>query len=64
MVRDRSEPHFGAARLECTGQTPTRLTGVYWTDRLTRGDMEFSQHAPQVLQTFAEAEAHFGRFNQ
>ena len=57
-VRDRSEVHFGAARLECTGQLPTRIAGTYWTDRRTTGEMTLSQHAGAILQTFADAAAH------
>lgn len=35
----RSWPHFGAGEIEVAGLTPTRLTGSYWTGRLTVGDM-------------------------
>ena len=37
--RSRSRPHVGASRLEVAGLTPSCLTGTYWTDRLTAGDM-------------------------
>ncbi len=60
-VRDRSSVHFGAARLECTGQRPTRLEGGYWTDRGTTGDIELIQHTATILQTFADAEQHVFR---
>jgi len=56
-VRDRSEVHFGAARLECTGQQPTRIEGAYWTDRRTTGEMDLVRHCDAILQTFADAEA-------
>lgn len=58
-VRDRSEPHFGAARLECTGQLPTRIQGSYWTDRRSTGELEFTEHKPAILQTYADAKADF-----
>jgi len=61
MVRDRSAPHFGTARLECTSQRPTHLQGNYWTDRRTTGELTFTEHTGKVLQTFADAEAHFGK---
>jgi hypothetical protein len=58
-VRHRSEVHFGAARLECAGQRPTRLEGNYWTDRRTTGELVFAQFTPKVLQTLRDAERGF-----
>jgi hypothetical protein len=40
--RPRSNPHGGAATLDMTGRTPDQMTGVYWTDRLTAGDMSLT----------------------
>jgi hypothetical protein len=40
--RPRSQPHLGATQLRVTGRLPTELTGSYWTDRLTRGDMRLT----------------------
>ena len=39
-VRDRSEIHYGTAML-CV-DNPRKLTGHYFTDRKTRGDMKFN----------------------
>lgn len=39
-VRDRSEIHYGTAKLLIQGNTE-RLTGSYWTDRKTTGEMTF-----------------------
>lgn len=61
-VRDRSEVHFGSARLESTGQQPTRLEGDYWTDRRTTGEMRFTTRTDRILQTYADAEDFFERF--
>lgn len=58
-VRYRSEIHFGAARLECTGQRPNQLQGSYWTDRQTIGELEFTQHSTKLLHSFSDAERHF-----
>jgi hypothetical protein len=57
-VRDRSEIHFGSARLECTGQVPTRIEGTYWTDRRTTGEMEFTLRVDAILQRYAEADGY------
>lgn len=40
-VRDRSEIHFGTAMLNC--DTPDKLTGSYFTDRNTTGDLYFER---------------------
>ncbi len=60
LVRKRSEIHFGAARLECTGQSPDRIEGSYWTDRKTTGELVFVGRSKKVIQTFAEASAELG----
>ena len=40
-VQDRSRPHLGALVLDVIGapESPRKLTGHYWTDRGTRGEM-------------------------
>ena len=35
----RSHQHSGTCRLDVTGTTPSSLSGTYWTDRATAGDM-------------------------
>lgn len=35
----RSSRHVGAAELEIVGSRPVSITGIYWTDRFTVGDM-------------------------
>jgi len=37
--RHRSHQHSGTCRLDVTGTTPSSLSGTYWTDRITAGDM-------------------------
>ncbi|WP_393077319.1 hypothetical protein [Streptomyces sp. LN704] len=38
----RSPRHIGACRIELVGRTPTSLTGGYYTDRFTAGDLELT----------------------
>jgi hypothetical protein len=38
-VRDRSDIHHGSGVLKVVGRPSIRLTGGYWTDRQTRGDI-------------------------
>lgn len=37
--QDRSPIHVGATMLTLTGSRPDKMTGVYWTGRLTIGDL-------------------------
>lgn len=41
-VRDRSARHYGTAVLEILDSKPRKLTGFYWTDRKSTGEMEFT----------------------
>lgn len=38
--RPRSYGHLGGSQLTVIGDTPDRMTGTYWTDRLTMGSLE------------------------
>lgn len=40
--RQRSPRHSGACRLSVTGRTPQTITGSYFTDRFTAGDMDLT----------------------
>jgi hypothetical protein len=42
-VRHRSPIHVGAANLSVEGDRPDTLSGTYWTDRLTVGDLHLSR---------------------
>lgn len=37
--RPRSLAHLGSCELAITGHKPTRIDGMYWTNRLTMGDL-------------------------
>src|SRR5690606_38585923 len=38
----RSRQHLGAVRLRVAGRLPNEMSGSYWTDRLTAGDMKLA----------------------
>ena len=38
-VRERSPIHYGAVLLQVEGEPASRLTGHYWTDRSSRGEV-------------------------
>ncbi|MEQ8246667.1 MAG: hypothetical protein RID42_03215 [Alphaproteobacteria bacterium] len=58
-VRHRSEIHFGALLLDVQGEPPTSLEGEYWTDRSTRGSMNFTRHKTEVFGSYDEAHKAF-----
>jgi hypothetical protein len=56
LIQGRSRTHHGAMRLEAHG-APDRLTGAYWTDRHTAGEITLDRHIRRVHTSFAEAAA-------
>lgn len=56
-VRERSPIHFGGIRLRIEGQPPMTLSGMYWTDRNTRGEMRFERVSDALVHDFQEARA-------
>lgn len=60
-VRDRSPIHHGGFVLDVDhAQVPMKMTGNYWTDRLTRGDMDLVHRSRKIYASFAETEAALG----
>lgn len=51
-----SNIHYGGAMLEIVGDPATGLEGEYWTERKSKGKLMFGEHAPQIAQTFSQAE--------
>lgn len=58
---DRSEIHLGALLLYTHGPnvTPDSLTGEYWTDRNTTGEMNFTSRVSKVHTRFEDAAGAF-----
>ena len=55
---DRSEMHQGALVLDTHGPNfrPDTLTGEYWTDRKTKGQMNLTTRVCQVFTRYEDAE--------
>lgn len=54
---DRSQIHFGAVVLNTHGTShvyPDTLTGEYWTERGTKGNLVLSKRVPQIYSHFEE----------
>lgn len=56
LIQGRSRTHHGAMRLEAH-RAPDRLTGSYWTDRQTAGEIALDRHIKRVHTSFADAAA-------
>lgn len=58
---NRSEIHRGGLLLETHGPAnrPDTLTGEYWTDRKTKGEMTFIERRPGVFTRFEDAKRAF-----
>ena len=58
---DRSEMHLGGLLLVTHGppNRPDSLTGEYWTDRKTKGQMTFTERLPDVFTRFEDAKRAF-----
>lgn len=54
-LREQSRPHYGGAVLTVFGDPPTRLEGEYWTDRQSKGSLEFRGHNPVIADSYEEA---------
>lgn len=55
QVRDRSPLHHGALLLSVHGDLPQTLSGEYWTDRRTRGDLVLSDRSERIVHSFEDA---------
>lgn len=54
-VRDRSEPHRGAAQVDVGSQPGEGLQGSYFTDRPTQGELHLSEWSPSRYGSAATA---------
>ncbi|MCU1685394.1 MAG: hypothetical protein JWQ81_6133 [Amycolatopsis sp.] len=55
----RSRMHHGSTALDLSGSPVKRLKGRYWTDRDTRGELDFTERSMKIVDDFEEASALF-----
>jgi hypothetical protein len=60
-VRDRSSMHLGTLTLEIHGTAPTSLSGYYWTDRGSRGELRLFDRRGKLFDDYAAAGAAFAK---
>jgi hypothetical protein len=58
-VEHRSRMHHGSTSLDIIGRPATRLRGRYWTDRDTKGELEFRDRVSKLVDGYAEATSLF-----
>ncbi len=56
---DRSRMHHGSSSLDISGRPATRLRGRYWTDRDSRGELDFTQRNKHAADDYAQASSLF-----
>lgn len=59
LVEHRSRIHHGSALLDVSGRPATRLVGRYWTDRNSRGELDFNGRFKAAVEDFEAAEKLF-----
>lgn len=55
LIQGRSRIHHGALMLEVQGTRADRLSGSYWTDRDTKGEVVLGARLPKIYTSFDEA---------
>jgi hypothetical protein len=56
---ERSRIHHGSASFDIIGVPATRLRGRYWTNRDSRGELDFTARLPKITEDYHEAERAF-----
>lgn len=59
LRRGGSPIHYGTVVLNASGKDPHRLTGAYWTDRDTKGQIVLDDYRREVQRDFVSARASF-----
>jgi hypothetical protein len=54
-----SRMHHGSTVFDVSGRPAMRLTGRYWTDRDSKGQLEFTRHQHKLADDFLEAATYF-----
>jgi SMODS-associating 2TM, beta-strand rich effector domain len=55
----RNPMHHGSTVLTVSGRPPSRLKGRYWTDRDSKGELDFEHWRPELADDYDEAKGYF-----
>lgn len=58
-VEERSRMHHGSTVLDISGRPAERLAGRYWTDRDSKGELEFTHRHNGLADDFQQASGYF-----
>ncbi|MEV6638163.1 hypothetical protein AB0M54_46330 [Actinoplanes sp. NPDC051470] len=58
-VEHRSRIHHGSTVLDVSGRPAQRLKGRYWTDRDSKGELEFALRSEKIADDYLEASSYF-----
>lgn len=58
-LQSRSNRHDGASVLVVTNRPANRLKGKYWSDRPTKGELDFTDRRPQIADDYEQAKRLF-----
>lgn len=58
-VENRSRMHHGSVALDISGCPAARLRGHYWTDRDSKGELEFNHRCKRLADDFSTAAGYF-----
>lgn len=59
-VEHRSRMHRGSTSLDIMGLPAARIKGRYWTDRDSRGELDFTERHSALAESYEQAAALFG----
>lgn len=54
-----SRMHHGSTTFEVSGKPARRMAGHYWTDRDTKGELDFDRHSKKIADDYEEAASFF-----
>ena len=58
-LEKQSRIHHGSASLDIVGRPASRLRGRYWTNRDSRGELDFTERVPRIAEDYQEAQRAF-----
>ena len=61
-IRDRSEIHYGAVWLTVSDEPHKGISGHYWTDRKSAGEIHLTDQRSKKFQNFQSAKTYYDKY--